>query len=446
MVKTLTFPKGGVHPPGNKSLSSNAAVIRLTPPPIGTVPMAQHLGAPAAVCVAKGDTVSAGQKIGSGESFISADVHTPVSGTVKEIVRLMLPNSGSCDAVVIDTAQDEEPELFALTPGNPVQELSPRELIGIVKEAGIVGMGGAAFPAHVKFQIPKGKKAEFLVINGVECEPYLTSDHRVMLEHPREVLKGISAAAKMIGAEQVVIGIEANKMDAVSLLQRVAEEEHLSYLVQPLKVKYPQGDEKQLLKATIRREVPSGGLPIDIGAVVTNVGTAYAIYEAVYRKKPLFERVVTVTGDAVNSPGNFRTVVGTPVRTLIEAAGGFSRVPSKIIAGGPMMGFAFFDLDSPVTKGTSGILVLSQEGKKTSLFSREAEQICISCGKCVAACPMGLQPTKLFRYIENSRFDEAMKLNLMDCKECGCCAFICPAKLPLVHGFRYGKKMARKKQ
>ncbi len=446
MVKTLTFPKGGVHPPGNKSLSSGAAVVRLSLPSVVTVPMAQHLGAPAAVCVAKGDTVSAGQKIGAGESFISADVHSPVSGTVKEIVRIVLPTSGSCDAVVIDAAQQEEPDQFTSTQGDPVQELSARELIGIVKEAGIVGMGGAAFPAHVKFQIPKGKKAEYLVINGVECEPHLTSDHRVMLEHPREVLKGVGAVAKMIGAEKVIIGIEANKMDAVSLMRKTAEEERFPCQIQPLKVKYPQGDEKQLLKATIRKEVPSGGLPIDIGAVVTNVGTAYAVYEAVYRKKPLFERVVTVTGDAVRSPGNFRAVVGTPVRSLIEAAGGFSRPPAKIIAGGPMMGFAFFDLDSPVTKGTSGILVLAQGDAKRSLFTQEAEKICISCGKCVAACPMGLQPTKLFRYIENSRFDEAMKLNLMDCKECGCCAYICPAQLPLVHGFRYGKKMARKKQ
>jgi len=301
-------------------------------------------------------------------------------------------------------------------------------------------MGGAAFPAHVKFNIPKGKKAKYLVINGVECEPYLTADHRLMLEHTHEILEGISIIAKIINAEQVIIGIEANKMNAAHKIEDLIDEKNLPFLVQPLKVRYPQGDEKQLLKAIIGKEVPSGGLPIEIGAVVSNVGTAFAVFEAVTKNRPLIERVVTVTGDAVKNPGNFRTVVGTPIKVLIEAAGGFKENPAKMVVGGPMMGFAFFDLEASVTKGTSGILALTKNN-----LDYASETACISCGKCVMVCPMGLQPTRLYKFIDSSKFSDAMALNLMDCKECGCCSFSCPAKIPLVHGFKYGKKMARKK-
>lgn len=441
MLKARTFPKGGVHPHGRKSLANKAAIVALPESSIVTVPMSQHLGAPAVVCVAKGDVVKVGDVIGTGESFISADIHAPVSGTVKEITSVILPNSISTKAVVIERAEDSEPAEFPFAEGDPVEQLTGEQLITRTKQAGIVGMGGATFPAHVKFQIPKGKHAEYLVINGVECEPYLTADHRTMLEHTNEVLDGIRAIAKMTSAEKVIICIENNKPDAIDAMEKAVNDRNLPFFIQPLKVKYPQGDEKQLLKAVINREVPSGGLPIEIGAVVSNVGTSYAVYEAVFRNKPLISRVVTVTGDAVKNPGNFRVTVGTPIRTLIEAAGGFSVEPKKLVAGGPMMGFSFFDLDTPVIKGTSGILALTEKN-----LDKAERTACISCGKCVMACPMGLQPTKLFKYIDHQRFDEAMKLNLMDCKECGCCAFSCPARIPLVHGFKYGKKMARKKQ
>ncbi len=441
MVKIRSFKKGGIHPHGRKSLSETVQIVGLANPPNVIIPMSQHLGAPAIVCVAKGDVVIAGQKIGSGESFISADIHASVSGKVKDIQSVILANGIETQAVIIETDYlPENQKDFLRIDEDRINNLTPQELLKIIKDSGIVGMGGAAFPAHVKFNIPKGKKAEYLVINGVECEPYLTADHRLMLEHAEDILKGISIISKIIKAEKVIIGIESNKMNAAHKLEKLIEEKGLPFIVQPLKVRYPQGDEKQLLKAAIGKEVPSGGLPIEIGAVVSNVGTAFAVFEAVTKNKPLIERVVTVTGDAINKPGNFRTAVGTPINVLIEAAGGFKEEPVKMVAGGPMMGFAFFDLEAPVTKGTSGILAMTKNNLDFSV-----ETACISCGKCVTVCPMGLQPTRLFKFIDNNKFSDAMALNLMDCKECGCCSFSCPAKIPLVHGFKYGKKMARKK-
>jgi H+/Na+-translocating ferredoxin:NAD+ oxidoreductase subunit C len=441
MLKIRSFKKGGIHPHGRKFLSEKVQIVELPRPAAVIIPMSQHLGAPAIVCVSKGDTVTAGQRIGTGESFISADIHSSVNGTVKDIKSIILANGIETNAVFIETDNSSDNQIkFSSIDTEHINKLTQQELLKIIKDSGIVGMGGAAFPAHVKFNIPKGKKAKYLVINGVECEPYLTADHRLMLEYTDEILEGVAVISKIIDAEQVIIGIEANKMNAALKIEKLIEEKGLPFIVQPLKVRYPQGDEKQLLKATIGKEVPSGGLPIEIGAVVSNVGTAFAIYEAVTKNKPLIERVVTVTGDAVNNPGNFRTVVGTPINVLIEAAGGFKEEPVKMVAGGPMMGFAFFDLEAPVTKGTSGILALTKDN-----LDYASETACISCGKCVMVCPMGLQPTRLYKLIDNSKFSDAMALNLMDCKECGCCSFSCPAKIPLVHGFKYGKKMARKK-
>ncbi len=440
MLKIRSFKKGGIHPHARKSLSDTAKIQNLPKPEIIIIPMSQHLGAPAVVCVKKGDIVSAGQKVGSGESFISADVHSSVYGTVQDIQPIVLSNGIETNAVFIETDDISEPQTeFTYIDKDILERSTPQELLKIIKDAGIVGMGGAAFPAHVKFNIPKGKQAEYLVINGVECEPYLTADHRLMLENTEEILVGISVISKIIGAGKIIIGIEANKMNAARKFEQVIEEKRLPIKIQPLRVKYPQGDEKQLLKAVIGREVPSGGLPIEIGAIVSNVGTAYAIYEAVTKRKPVIDRVVTISGNAIKNPGNFRALVGTPIKVLIDAAGGFQEEPAKIVAGGPMMGFAFFNLEAPLTKGMSGILALTKSDLDFS-----SETACISCGKCVTVCPMGLQPTRLFRFINNSKFSDAMSLNLMDCKECGCCSYSCPAKIPLVHGFKYGKKMARK--
>jgi electron transport complex protein RnfC len=287
--------------------------------------------------------------------------------------------------------------------------------------------------------VPKGKSVDALVINGVECEPYLTADHRLMLEQTDLVLRGIMIVAKITQPKRIIIGVENNKKDAIAMLRQVIASNNYPITVTPLKVKYPQGDEKQLLKATINREIPSGKLPLDVGAVVLNIGTSFAIYEAVALRKPLVERVVTVSGEAMSTKRNLRVLLGSKVADLIAFAGGVAHEPDKYISGGPMMGFAFFDDQIPVIKGTSGILALDNDPAMNA-----PQTPCISCGRCVAACPMGLQPTKLFRLIDNRMYAEAMGMNLMDCKECGCCSYSCPAHLPLVHGMKLGKRLGRK--
>jgi len=296
-------------------------------------------------------------------------------------------------------------------------------------------MGGATFPAHVKLSVPPDKKAEFLIINGVECEPFLTSDHRLMLEKPDELLVGISILRRALGNPKTVIGIERNKMDAINLLTEKAKN-YEGIEVQPLMVKYPQGGEKQLIEAVTQREVPAGGLPIAVGAVVQNVGTAYAVYEAVQKNKPLFERVVTVTGPSLSKPGNFLVRVGTPISQLLEAAGGLPEDTGKVISGGPMMGKALKNIDAPVTKGTSGVLVLP-----TKLAERKEPATCIRCAKCSSGCPMGLEPWLLYKLGQGSDTEWMEKEDIMSCIECGCCSFTCPANLPLLDFIRLGKGM-----
>jgi len=440
MLKMRTFRKGGVHPDDKKSLTRNCAVADFRISDTVYLPFSQHLGAPAQPLIQKGDSIEAGQKIGEAAGFISAHVHSPVAGEVKDITEIFLPTGMKSKAAVVSVDKDRMFEPAEVSDAR-IQKMDSAGLIEKVKEAGIVGMGGAAFPAHVKFQIPKGKKAEYLVVNGVECEPYLNSDNRLMLEQSDLLLKGVSYVQTMTQAEKVIIGIEENKPEALRAMDEAVAENGYNFSVQPLKVQYPQGDEKQLLKAAIDREVPSGGLPIDIGAVVCNVGTAFAVYEAVALKKPLFERIVTVSGEAVKNPGVYRVKVGTPFQELIDACGGFTETPEKVVAGGPMMGFAVYDLSTPVMKGTSGILALTK--KQTSDAVQTA---CISCGRCVRSCPMGLNPTKLFKVIDAGDYDAAKALHLLDCKECGCCAYSCPAKIPLVQGMRLGKRMLRKMQ
>jgi electron transport complex protein RnfC len=302
-------------------------------------------------------------------------------------------------------------------------------------------MGGATFPENVKYAVPKGAKAEYLIINAVECEPYLSADHRVMLEKTSEILEGIRIIQKIVNPEKIAIGIEINKPDAIEIMKKQAAAENLDLEVVSLKLKYPQGDEKQLIKAITGREVPSGKLPIEVGCVVSNVGTVNAVYEAIVKNKPLYERVVSVSGLGIKNPGNILARVGTPIKQLIDACGGMIDNPAKVVAGGPMMGFTFYDLETPVTKGTSGILVLTD--KEVAAGPQSA---CLSCGKCISVCPMGLNPTKMFKYIDHSDYSSAMEIGLMDCKECGCCAFTCPSHIPLVQGMRVGKKMARKKK
>ena len=435
MLRMSTFTRGGVHPQDKKELSKGRAIEALPLPSVLVVPMSQHLGAPAKLIKAKGDAVVKGEKIGQAAGFVSADVHSPASGIITDVVQVRLANGAVCEAAVIKT-DEIQPELF--TKRYDWKSESPSDLLAVIRDMGIVGMGGATFPAHVKLAVPEGKKAEVLVINAVECEPYLTSDYRSVLERCDETLEGIMILRHILSAPRVVIGIEANKMDAARLLEEHIARLSLPVEVQPLKMKYPQGDEKQLLKAVTGKEVPSGGLPIDIGAVVCNIGTVYAVYEAAVFRKPLIERIVTVSGEAVREPKNLLVPVGARTCDLIAFCGGYSTdEPDKLISGGPMMGFAFADEETPVTKGTSGILALMAEAHD--------QGVCVSCGKCVAHCPMGLMPNRMFRNIKYGRYQEAMDLGLMDCKECGCCAFICPAHLPLVQGFKLGKKMGRRK-
>lgn len=436
MQRIPTFKKGGVHPDDKKVLSCRQPIEKLPIPAELIVSLSQHLGAPATPIKQKGDIVAKGEKIGAAAGFISADVHSPVSGTIKEIRKVTLANSVCCDAYVIipDVEQpDDNTQRFDW------QSQNPEELLATVKDMGIVGMGGATFPAHVKLSVPKGKSVDALVINGVECEPYLTADHRVMLERTDGALTGIMIAARITDPKRIIIGVEKNKPDAVEKLKDRIDFLGYPIEVMTLKMKYPQGDEKQLLKATIGKEIPSGKLPLDVGAVVCNIGTCYAIFEACAYHKPLIERVMTVTGECIAQPKNILAPIGTKVADLLAFCGGYSNAPDKLVSGGPMMGFAFYDEQTPVTKGTSGILALP--ATKPVVTSP-----CISCGRCVAACPMGLVPNKMYRNILNENYDKAMQLGLMDCKECGCCAYVCPAHLPLVHGMKTGKKMGRKKK
>ncbi len=436
MQKVPTFSKGGVHPRDKKEFSRSQPIERLPMPSELLVSLSQHLGAPAKALKAKGDTVLRGEKIGSASGFISADVHSPVSGTIKEIRKVTLANSINCDAFVIIPDPDQDPEPTE-TFDWKTQEKSA--LLAQVKDLGIVGLGGATFPSHVKFSIPAGKHVDAFVINGVECEPYLTADYRLMLEKGEEVLTGAMIGAKIIGCERIVIGIEMNKVDCIEHLSSIAKEEGYPIEIIGLKVKYPQGDEKQLLKATIHKEIPSGKLPLDIGAVVVNVGTAHALYEGIVLHKSLYERVISVTGECIAQPKNVLAPIGTKMEDLLAFCGGFSVEPEKMVSGGPMMGFSFFDEGTPMTKGSSGLLALPAQKKVNSTP-------CINCGRCVAACPIGLMPSHLYRYITNGQYEEAMQHSLMDCKECGCCSYVCPAHLPLVHGMKTGKKLGRKKK
>ena len=437
MKSLSTFLKGGIHPPGNKHLSEHKEIKEFQSPKTAVIPLSQHLGAPAEINVEIGQEIKIGDLIGKSSGFISANIHSSVSGIVKEITSIFLPHGGKSQAVVIESSEED---IKYDNKNDKWKNSEPAELINKIAEMGIVGLGGATFPANVKFSIPKGYTAEYFVINGVECEPYLTADHRIMLEKTKEIFEGIQIVNEILAPKEIIIGIEANKPNAISIMTEYAIKSQLPVRVVPLKVQYPQGDEKQLLQAVLGKEVPSGKLPIEIGAVVANIGTVYAIYEAICLDKPLFERTVTITGGARKNPSNFKVKIGTKISDLIEACGGFKGVPAKIVVGGPMMGFSIFDLDTPVTKGTSGILALTEKEVKTT----ERTQ-CIGCGRCITVCPMGLNPTKLYKVIDHGDTETATDIGLMDCKECGCCAFTCPAHIPLVHGMKTGKFELRRK-
>ncbi|MDE5623339.1 MAG: electron transport complex subunit RsxC [Alistipes sp.] len=430
-----TFPMGGVHPSENK-LSCGKPVEVLPLPDKVMIPLAQHIGAPAVAKVAKGDKVLTGQLIAEAGSFMSANIHSPISGTVTAVD--MQPNGQGLRQMMITIQREGDEWAEGIDRSETLVKectLSAEEIIAKIKDAGIVGMGGATFPAHVKLSIPPGKKAEALIINGVECEPYLTSDHRTMLEHGEELVVGVSILMKAIGVDRAFIGIENNKPDAIAHLSKLVKEYHGVEVV-PLKVRYPQGGEKQLIAAVTGRQVPPPpALPIDVGAVVCNASTTFAVYQAVQKNKPLIERVVTITGKSVKEPKNLLTRMGTPVQALIDAAGGLPADAGKVINGGPMMGRAMIELGSPVTKGCSGITVLSGR----DAVRREASQ-CIKCAKCVAACPMGLEPYFLSKTTQKKGWETLEEQMITSCIECGCCQSTCPSYLPLLDWIRLGKQ------
>jgi electron transport complex protein RnfC len=403
------------------------------------IPLSQHLGAPAKPVVKKGDVVKTGQLIAEGDGFVSSNIHASVSGKISRIEDTVDVSGYKRPAIFIDTEGEEWADGIDRSPAlTTIISLNSQEIILRVGEMGIVGLGGATFPTQVKLSVPRGKKAEYLIINGVECEPYLTSDHALMLEKGEEIMVGIQILKKALNVDKAIIGIENNKPDAIRHLKVLAQK-YPGTTVTALKVKYPQGGEKQLIKALINREVPSGGLPVDMGTVAFNVGTAFAVYEAVQKNKPLIERIITVTGKSVKQPANLKVRIGTSVSVLIEAVGGLPEDTGKVIAGGPMMGKAIANLDIPVVKGSSGIVLLP--GKEST---RGKTEPCIRCSKCVSVCPMGLEPYLLMPLSQKSIFDRLEEEKIMDCMECGSCSYTCPADRPLLDYIRLGKAQVGK--
>lgn len=428
-----TFHIGGVHPPSNK-LSAGQPVRTMRLPSRVVVSLAQHIGAPAKPCVAKGDRVKVGTIIGTPDGFVSATVCAPVSGKVLKIDTYVGADGYPHPAVYIETEGDEwEEHIDRSETFERECRLEPSEILKKIMDAGIVGMGGAAFPSHVKLSPPKGMKAGVLLVNAAECEPYLTADDSLMREKPDEILAGASILMRALEVTRAVIGIENNKPEAIRLLREHAVQ-FPGIEIMPLQVRYPQGSEKHLIEALIGRRVKRGALPISTGAVVLNVASVFAVYEAVQKNKPLVERIVTVTGKQVAHPADFRVRIGTSVQELIEAAGGLPENTGKIVLGGPMMGRASSRLDVPVLKGTSGVLLIPEEEAR-----REPEQPCVRCAKCVSVCPMGLEPYLISALFAHGDFEALEQEQVMDCIECGCCHYTCPSHRPLLDCCRSGK-------
>lgn len=428
-----TFSIGGIHP-REKKLSVGRPITPVLPSGQVAILLGQHIGAPAKLVVAKGDTVKVGTKIAEPVGVVSAAIHSSVSGRVNKIDVVVDASGYPKPAVFIDVEGDEWEEGIDRT-DTVVKEcsLTAEEIVGKIADAGIVGLGGACFPTHVKLCPPSTCRPECLIVNGVECEPFLTADHQLMLEHAEEIMVGVFILMKAIRVNKAFVGIENNKPDAIRLMQKVAAA-YAGIEIVPLQVKYPQGGEKQLIDAIMGRQVPAGALPVSVGAVVQNVSTVFAVYQAVQKNKPLFERVVTVTGDGLVNPSNLCVRVGTPVRQLVEACGGLPEDTCKVICGGPMMGKALVNLDVPVSKGTSGILLMGGQEAR-----RAAVQPCVRCAKCVAVCPMGLEPYLLATASAHGDFERAEKENILSCIECGSCQFTCSSNRPILDYVRLGK-------
>jgi len=433
-----TFPKGGVHPPENK-ITSKYKIQRLAVPKVVNVPIAQHIGIPAEIIVAKKDKVEIGQVIAKSGGFVSSNIHSPVAGTVTKLDKIIDASGYKKQCIVIRTDQKDEANFEV--PEFPLKsniEFQPKEIIERVSNYGIVGLGGATFPSHVKLNVKPENNIDCLIINGVECEPYLTADHRLMLEKAEEIIVGIKILMYALNINKAIIGIENNKKDAIKLFKKIIKPVD-NIQVAALQVKYPQGGEKQLVRAILNREVPKNGLPLDVGVIVHNVGTIFAIYQAVQHNQPLTERVVTVTGKKLENPSNFWVKIGTPIKDLIEAVGGLPEGTRKLVNGGPMMGKAIKTTDVPVTKGTSGILVIHEDEA-----SRGEPKNCIRCGECVYVCPMGLEPHLLMNLTEKGFYEKASTEDIMTCIECGSCSYVCPSNRPLLDYIRFGKDIVKK--
>jgi electron transport complex protein RnfC len=432
-----TFQLGGIHPSENK-LTADKSIQKMAIPRVVYVPIAQHIGIPAEIIVAVKDSVEIGQVIAKSGGFVSSNIHSPVAGVVTKLDKIVDTKGYKKQCIVIRTDEKNLSNFEEISyPLKTNIELSSTEILKRIADSGIVGLGGATFPSHVKLQINPDKNIEYLIINGVECEPYLTADHRLMLEKSAEIIVGIKILMSALELKNAIIGIENNKKDAITLFKNLTKNE-TKIDVAALKVKYPQGSEKQLVSALLKREVPKNGLPLDIGVIVHNIGTIFAIYEAIQYHKPLTERVVTVTGKNLKNSSNFWIKIGTPISDLIKEVGGLPEGTRKIINGGPMMGVAIKNTDVPITKGTSGILVITEEEA-----SRKKTENCIRCSECVFVCPMGLEPYLLMSLTERGLFERALAEDVNTCIECGSCSYVCPSNRPLLDYIRFGKNSVK---
>jgi electron transport complex protein RnfC len=440
MKSLLTFPQGGVHPPEFKAQSQGLAIEVMPVPDELELILGQHIGAPCAAIVAKRDVVAEGVVVGEVKRGLGVPLHAPAAGKIKNLATSAHPVRVSTPSITLVVDREAEAVQYQK---QDWQQLSSSDLLAKIHDAGIVGIGGAGFPTHVKLNPPANSPVDTLVLNGAECEPYITSDHRQMLENPAEIVEGAQIILKVLGISECHIGIESNKPDAVAEMEKAVQ--GLSgpgaIKIQTLQVKYPQGSEKQLIQAVTGRKVPAGALPSSVGVVVQNVTTAKAIYDAVVYSKPLYEKVVTIAGTGIARPANLQVKIGTKISDIVEYLGGVKPGLAKVIMGGPMMGFAISSLDVPVTKTTSAILFLSEGEIDTRPHSQ-----CIRCGWCLDACPMGLEPKEIGIYVEANRAEDTEQFGVFDCFECGSCAYVCPAKRPLVQFVRLAKMKAKRPQ